>query len=275
MDFNIIIPVYNAGPKINLTIDSLLAQTALAAGTARLTCLVVDGGSTDDTVARVRAYENPALSVISEPDEGMYDALAKGLARATGDVTGYMPAGETYDPHTFAVLTEVLARYPQIQWLTGQEVVRNADRQIVGCRVPHPFHQRFFDCGMYGTLLTVLQQESTLWRTDLNRHLDLDRLRTCRLAGDYFLWRSFARHHPLYVIDTHIGSFTVEPDQLSQQIPGAYRKELRVLRRRPFVWERILVLAYRSYVKCARVRKKARRMVCYSFVHNEWRLTRP
>ncbi len=274
MHFTIVIPVFNGGGKITRTLDSLRAQTALADGTARLSVLVMDGASTDETCARVAALDDPRIAIHSAPDRGMYDALARGLARAGGDVTGYLPAGEVLDPHAFAVVAEVLARHPEIQWITGQEVTRNAAGQIINCRLPHPFWRRFFDCGMYGTRLTVLQQESTLWRSALNAEIDLDRLATCRLAGDYLLWRSFARAHELYVIDTHIGSFTVEPGQLSKQEPGAYRRELRALRRRPALWERLAALLCRQYEKRARPGKTARRLVRFDHDSGAWRLSR-
>ncbi|SLN09753.1 putative glycosyl transferase [Roseovarius gaetbuli] len=275
MEFTIIIPVFNAGSKIAHTIESLLSQTALATGEARLSCIVVDGASSDDTLDHVRGFDDPRITILSEQDSGMYDALAKGLARAGGDVTGYLPAGETFDPHAFSVITEVLSRYPEVQWVTGHEVTRNEKGQIINCRLPHPFRRSFFDCGMYGTRLTVLQQESTLWRSGLNTHFDLEKLATCKLAGDYFLWRSLARHQELYVIDTHIGSFTVEPDQLSKQTPGGYRREIRALRRRPNLLERLHALLYRQYVKRTRPQKKAARMLRYDHDTQRWLLTRP
>lgn len=274
MRFVIIVPVFNAGAKITRTLESLLAQTALADGTAQLEVLVMDGASSDDTCARAEAIGDPRITVVSAPDRGMYDALARGLARAKGDVTGYLPAGETLDPHAFAVAAEVLGRYPEIAWITGHEVTRNAAGQIINCRLPHPFHRRFFDCGMYGTRLTVLQQESTLWRSALNGLVDPERLAGCRLAGDYFLWRSFARAHELYVIDTAIGAFTVEPGQLSKQEPGAYRRELRSLRRRPALWERFAALLLRQYIKRIRAGRRARRLVRFDHGAGEWRLTR-
>ncbi|WP_294607675.1 glycosyltransferase [uncultured Roseovarius sp.] len=274
MEFAIIIPVFNAGPKIARTIESLLSQTALATGEARLTCLVIDGASSDDTLDHVRGFNDPRITILSETDSGMYDALAKGLARASGDVTGYLPAGEVFDPHAFSVITEVLTRYPDIHWITGHEVTRNEKRQVINCRLPHPFCRSFFDCGMYGTRLTVLQQESTLWRSGMNAHFDLEKLAACKLAGDYFLWRTLARHQELYVLDTHIGSFTVEPDQLSKQTPGGYRREIRALRRRPHLWERLHALLYRQYVKRTRPGKTAPRMVRYDHGRQQWLLTR-
>ena len=58
--------------------------------------IVVDGQSTDGTVEILRSCSRPGLVVISEPDEGIYDAMRKGIARATGDVVGTLNADDFY-----------------------------------------------------------------------------------------------------------------------------------------------------------------------------------
>jgi len=274
MRYSMIIPVYNGGEKISRTIESALSQTSVRSGADSVTIHVIDGRSTDDTVARVKAFDDPRLRVTCEADEGMYDALAKGLAAADGDITCYLPAGEVFDPHAFSVLSEIFSNNAEVQWLTGRTVGRNADGQIIDSQLPHPFRRRFFQCGMYGTRLTVLQQESTFWRTDLNATVDLDTLRRCRLAGDYYLWKCMSARHELYVVNTHIGAFTVEPGQLSKQEPGAYRRELRALRRSPALWERLAALLYRQYVKRVRPGRRARRLFRFDHRTRAWRLTR-
>jgi glycosyltransferase involved in cell wall biosynthesis len=193
MRYAFLIPARNAGAKLLRTLDSVLSQTSVLTGRDEVDCLILDGASNDDSLAPVEALRDPRVTILSEPDSGMYDALAKGLGRAGGDVTCYLPAGETYDPHAFSVVSEVFAEFPEIHWLTGQAVLRNAARQIVNTRLPHPYSRRFIDCGMYGTRLYGIEQESTFWRSNLNALVDLDRLRGCELAGDYFLWKSMAR----------------------------------------------------------------------------------
>ena len=274
MRFSMIIPVYNGGEKISRTIQSAFAQTSVQSGADSITIHVIDGNSTDDTVDRARAFDDPRLRVTSENDDGMYDALAKGLVEADGDVTCYLAAGEIFDPHAFSVVSDIFANNEEVRWLTGRSVARNASGQIIDSRLPHPFSRRFFQCGMYGTRLTVLQQESTFWRTDLNALIDLDTLRRCKLAGDYFLWKSMSARHDLHVVNTHLSAFTLEDGQLSQQVPGAYRRELRALRRRPALWERFAALILRQYVKRTRPGRRARRLVQFDHGTGEWRLTR-
>ncbi len=274
MEFTIIIPVYNAGQKIEQTIQSIVSQSSVMEGRDRFHCFVVDGASTDDTLDYVNAFSDGRIQVLSEPDSGMYDALAKGLKEARGDVTCYLPAGEQFDIHAFSIVSQIFGTYPDIAWLTGRAVTRNAAGEITDSLLPHPIRRHFLDCGMYGTRLMAVQQESTFWRTALNDDLDLEMLKTLKLAGDYFLWRSMAQKYELYVVNAQLGSFTVEPDQLSKSIPGGYRKELRSIRRKPSVFERLHALLHRQFAKRFVPGKKADRLIRYDHKTKKWQLTR-
>jgi glycosyltransferase involved in cell wall biosynthesis len=269
-----IIPVYNGGGKIARTIDSALSQTSVLSGDDSVSIHVVDGASNDTTIAEVEALADSRIRLTSEADSGMYDALAKGLREAGGDITCYLPAGEVFDPHAFAIVSEVFRCFPEVHWLTGRLVARNARGQIVDSLLPHPYIRRFIDCGMYGTRLNVIQQESTFWRSDLNALVDLDQLRRCKLAGDYLLWKSMCARHELYVVNAQLSAFTFEAGQLSRQEPGAYRRELRSLRRRPALWERFAALLLRQYVKRAHPGRQARRLLRFDHNRGAWHLAR-
>ncbi|WP_300550613.1 glycosyltransferase [Roseovarius sp.] len=273
MNYFFIIPVFNAGAKIFRTIESVLSQTSIRSGDDTVECLIVDGASNDDTLHYVDAFKDQRISTISEKDAGMYDALAKGISRASGDITCYLPAGETYDENAFSIVSGVFNKFPEVNWLTGQAVLRNAERQIVNTRLPHPYRRRFITCGMYGTRLYGIEQESTFWRSDVNDCVDLEKLSSCQLAGDYFLWKSMASKHDLFVVDAQLGSFTIETGQLSKVQPGAYRKELRQLRRNPTWLERIEALLYRQYEKRA-VPRYARNTVTFDHNKEDWKLWR-
>jgi glycosyltransferase involved in cell wall biosynthesis len=65
--------------------------------------VVIDGGSTDGTLAVLDSYKGSIGKVISEPDRGLYDALNKGIRHATGDVVGFMHANDSFaSPHVLA-----------------------------------------------------------------------------------------------------------------------------------------------------------------------------
>jgi glycosyltransferase len=60
--------------------------------------IVVGGASTDSTLVEVRKWMRPEMRVISEPDNGIYDALNNGIAVATGDVVGVMQSDDFFAP---------------------------------------------------------------------------------------------------------------------------------------------------------------------------------
>ncbi len=85
MKVSIITATYNSASSIKTAIDSVLSQTH-----HNLEYLIIDGASTDDTLALAAAYNDPRIRILSEPDSGIYDALNKGIAAATGVVIGFV-----------------------------------------------------------------------------------------------------------------------------------------------------------------------------------------
>jgi glycosyltransferase involved in cell wall biosynthesis len=73
--------------------------------------LVIDGGSTDGTLELLKRY--PHLRVISEPDQGVYDALNKGLRLARGPMIGFLNTDDCYAPGVLAQAADCLIRHPQ------------------------------------------------------------------------------------------------------------------------------------------------------------------
>lgn len=94
MKISIIVATYNSVSSIRDTLESILRQ-----GYLDVEVIVVDGGSKDDTMEIVKEYEERfegRLKWISEPDRGLYDAMNKGLAMATGDVVGILNSDDFY-----------------------------------------------------------------------------------------------------------------------------------------------------------------------------------
>ena len=91
MKISIITVAYNSAATIADTLKSVSAQTH-----ADIEHIVIDGGSTDATLALVKAHGARVVQLVSERDHGIYDAMNKGLALATGDAVGFLNSDDVF-----------------------------------------------------------------------------------------------------------------------------------------------------------------------------------
>ena len=100
--FSLITPVFNSGAKIQRTIESVLSQKP-----ELFDYIIVDGKSTDDTVAAIGPYKNE-VTFISESDRGIYDAMNKGIERASGKYLYFLGAGDSLKPDVLESIAPLL-----------------------------------------------------------------------------------------------------------------------------------------------------------------------
>jgi glycosyltransferase involved in cell wall biosynthesis len=105
MKLSIITVVYNRKETIENTILSVLNQTY-----SDVEYIVIDGASSDGTLDILKQYQSKFSQLVSEPDKGMYDALNKGIQRATGDVIGILHADDEFAENN---ILETIVSYMQ------------------------------------------------------------------------------------------------------------------------------------------------------------------
>jgi glycosyltransferase involved in cell wall biosynthesis len=185
MKVSIITAVYNNVAYIQDAIESVLAQDY-----QNLEYVVIDGGSTDGTIEVIRQYENRIAVIVSEPDKGLYDALNKGVRKATGDVIGFLHADDMYaSPHAISKMVEVFqlqgcdTAYSDLLYVDAtntDKIVRYwqaakyaADAFLKGWMPPHPtffvkktIYQQY---GAYNTAMRISADYELMLRL-LHRH---------------------------------------------------------------------------------------------------------
>lgn len=146
--FSIITVTYNAASVIVPTLESVHAQTY-----SNYEYILVDGGSKDDTVAIAKASGIEFAHIISERDKGIYDAMNKGIALATGDYLCFLNAGDAfYAPDTLQTLADAIADEKELpDVLYGETAEVDENRNFVRMRrlqAPERLDWRSFRNGM-------------------------------------------------------------------------------------------------------------------------------
>lgn len=158
MKISIITVCYNSAKTIEKTILSVKNQTY-----QNIEYIIVDGKSKDETLEIIEKNKEIIFKWISEPDKGLYDAMNKGIAMATGDLIGILNSDDTFNSNN--VIEEVISFHEQnnidasvgniIQHKENGKIVRmysskywNPEKLKIGFMPPHPsifFNKELFN----------------------------------------------------------------------------------------------------------------------------------
>lgn len=185
MKISIITVVFNNSATIASAIESVLGQNY-----PHVEYIVVDGKSNDGTMDVLEKYSSSIDKIVSEPDEGIYDAMNKGIALATGDVIGILNSDDVYADER--VLTDVMHEFlnHSVDMVYGDLVyVKNTDlNHIVRLWKSKQYYPGFFDDGHVPPHPSLFLRKRVYDKVgSFNR--------TMRLAADYeFMLRLFKMH---------------------------------------------------------------------------------
>jgi glycosyltransferase involved in cell wall biosynthesis len=221
---SIVTPSFNQGPFLESCIQSILAQRY-----PQLQYVIVDGGSSDDSVDIIKKYSKHLHYWCSEKDDGQYDAINKGFRVCTGEIMAWLNSDDMYYPWALKTVASVMAELPHVQWLTtlspgGWDI--NGFSSGVS-RLPGVSRHAFLDGALipgdrngYG----CIQQESTFWRRSLWLKCGAAIPGTATLAGDFELWSQFSRFSEVVGISSPLAGFRSQPAQRIRNI-GLYMEQ--------------------------------------------------
>jgi glycosyltransferase involved in cell wall biosynthesis len=122
LKISIITVSYNSGKTIQTAIESVLSQDY-----PQVEYIVVDGHSTDNTVEVIKSYSTKIDKWISEPDQGIYDAMNKAIQLATGEVVGILNSDDFYHDSTIISTVMEVFKTQQIDAVFGDLVFVDAN----------------------------------------------------------------------------------------------------------------------------------------------------
>jgi len=99
--FSVITVCFNSEKTIEQTIKSVINQNC-----NRVEYIIIDGSSTDRTLEIIDKYREHIDCIVSEPDQGIYDAMNKGISKATGQVISFLNSDDWYEPDTLEIIQE-------------------------------------------------------------------------------------------------------------------------------------------------------------------------
>lgn len=212
---SIVTPSYQQGEFLEETIRSVLMQNY-----PNLEYIVLDGGSTDDSVAILEHYDEFITYWVSEPDEGQADSINKGLTISTGEIMGWLNSDDLLLPNALFYIAHTFMQDETTQLVTGLRKVINGESD---------FLYNFFrgrPSNDYVRHICDIGQETTYWHRSLwNEIGKLDD--SFDFAIDYEYWqRSIQAGYEFTLIPQYIGAFRVHNNAKSSTLYDLRDSEL-------------------------------------------------
>ena len=215
---SIVTPSLNSERFIARTVESVLGQDY-----PNIEYIVVDGGSTDGTLAILDQYRNRVRSA-SGPDGGVAGAINKGFAQSRGSILGWLSSDDTYLPGAISRAVDRLLEVPEAGVVYGEGVWIDEHDNVLG-RYPT---ETPFRASMLERECPICQPASLMRREAFEGVGSLDT--SVRFAFDYDLWIRLSRQY----------SFTTAPECLAAS--RMHRGSITLGQRKPVLEENIRLL---------------------------------
>lgn len=221
---SVVTPSFNQGRYIAETIESVLLQ-----GYPNVEHIIIDGGSSDDTMQVVERYRSQLSHVISEPDKGQSDALNKGFRLAAGDILCWLNSDDQFAPGALAAVAMAFATR-DVDLVSGIcEIYKDGKlihRHMASCADgPLPL-QDLLDLDNGWNAGQFFYQPEVFFSRSLWERAGAHIREECYYSMDYELWCRFAHvGAKLHVIGAPLARFRMHPEQKTAD-PAKFKREL-------------------------------------------------
>ncbi|QSJ19017.1 glycosyltransferase [Nostoc sp. UHCC 0702] len=196
MKISIITPVYNAVNTLEKTIQSVIEQKLRS----QLEYIIIDGGSTDGSIGIVERYLDKIDVFISEKDQGIYDAMNKGICRATGDVIGIINADDWYNDGALGIVEKTFIAEPDIS-IIYSPINHYINGVYISTFIPGKLDNLIFKF--------TLHHPSCFVKKSVYERLGLFNI-SYSMSGDYdFIFRAYTSGEKFHLVDTPLASYSL------------------------------------------------------------------
>ncbi|MDK0899083.1 glycosyltransferase family 2 protein [Clostridium perfringens] len=203
---SIITPAYNSEKYIEQTILSIINQSY-----ENIQYIIIDGKSTDKTLEIINKYKEKIDLIVSEKDNGMYDAINKGLKLADGDIIAYLNSDDIYnDNKVIEKVVEIFVENKEIDWIYSDFYSIDEDSNILELfKIPNVNYKEFFASNW-----SYIPQPTTFWRKKIIKNgvnFDCD----YKMAADYKFFLELIKNYKYKKVDFIVAKFRVHKESLS------------------------------------------------------------
>lgn len=215
----LVTPSFNQGAFLEETILSVLMQ-----GYPNLEYIVIDGGSTDNSVEVIRKYEASLAMWLSESDQGQADAINKGIALSTGDLLCWLNSDDILYPGALFQVASQFINHPEIDLVYGDVdfgvSISRVNRRICG--------QPFSFLRMFRRLEVPIPQQGSVWRRSAFFQVG-GLLKKWQVVLDRDLFIRLADQCNLLYLPETLGLFRDHKDSKSSSLKSKWIVELPAL----------------------------------------------
>jgi glycosyltransferase involved in cell wall biosynthesis len=206
---SVVTPSYNQGRYIEETIQSVLNQDYF-----RIEHIVVDGGSTDETLSVLKKY--PHLKWVSEPDRGQSHAINKGFQIAKGEIAAWLNSDDTYLPGAVTAAVEALDRSKGRYIVMGQCPFIDEEGNPTGIFHPSSYRSRMKLIKIWKGLYSIPQPAVFFCRELIDELGGLDE--SLYFAMDYELWLRFSKKYRFIPINKPLATYRLHEKSKTMEI---------------------------------------------------------
>jgi glycosyltransferase involved in cell wall biosynthesis/SAM-dependent methyltransferase len=218
---SIVTPSYNQGKYIERTVRSVLLQRY-----PNLEYILMDGGSTDETMSRLAPYKDRFSFLTSETDHGQADAIAKGFARSSGEIMAYLNSDDLLAPGSLHFVADYFKAYPTVDFIYSHRCTVDENDRILSYWILPPHRDSLMKRWDF------IPQETCFWRRSLFEkagNVDPD----FQFAMDYDLFVRFMNLGCFRRLNRFFGAFRQHSESKTTQLLGIMgRREVLKVRQK-------------------------------------------